>query len=141
MAIIDESLVFLDKDFKSKEEVLKTISDLAIERKISDEEILSDLKAREEMFSTAMGFDIAIPHAKTDKIKETSVIIFRNENHITWGDEEVRLIITILTSDSSGNDHLKLLANISRKLVHEETRQKLMNSDDKSEIVNEILNN
>ena len=76
--LIDENLIFLDLDLKTKSEVLETMADILYkEGKLinSEDEKVKDgfIKAlwdREEAFSTAVGFSFGIPHGKCEFVKD-----------------------------------------------------------------------
>lgn len=139
MTYIKESLIHLNQKYKTQGEVLRAISKISVDEKIASEDIFYDLEKREREYSTAIGQSIAIPHAKTKKIIKPSIIIIRNEEDIIWGDEYIKLIIALLTSDTGGEEHLKLLSSLSRKLMHDSFREKLIRSKSKKEVLEILL--
>lgn len=131
MPFINPNYVQMNKDFTLQEQALAFIADWAAELGLlkRGESILVDLKARETEYSTAIGNGFAIPHAKTNKVKQAAILILKLNQVIEWGEEAVRVIIAII-SPQSGGEHLKLLAGLSRKLMHPEFRQAVIDAED-----------
>ncbi|QCX32865.1 PTS sugar transporter subunit IIA [Caloramator sp. E03] len=146
--MINSDLIFkidnirLDADIKDKLEALKYVSKVAKEAQLTDdeEETLKGLLQRENEFSTGLGDSIAIPHTKWKSIKEAGVIIIKPKIPIEWNaldGQPVSIIIALLTPyDNSGNVHLKLLASLSRSLIDESFKKKIIETDKKEEIFN-----
>ena len=128
--IISKELVHLNLNASSKEDALIQLSKIAAtNNKINNEEAyISAVLKREEEFSTAVGFGVAIPHGKSDAVNEPFFMFARTQN-LDWNSmdgESVDLIflIGVPTSDASST-HLKILAALSRKLMKEPFRNGL----------------
>ncbi|MEU8763542.1 fructose-specific PTS transporter subunit EIIC [Streptomyces sp. NPDC048659] len=81
---------------------------------------------REELSTTALGDGIAIPHAKTDAVVRPVVGYARSETGIDWGapdDVPVRDLFMIAVPERmAGDEHLRLLAALARKLADPDFR-------------------
>lgn len=128
--IISKDLVHLNLEVTTKEEALKQLASIAsANNKINNEaQYIEAVLKREEEFSTAVGFGVAIPHGKSDAVNEPFFMFARTEN-LDWHSmdgEPVDLIflIGVPTSDASST-HLKILAALSRKLMKEPFRNGL----------------
>ena len=101
---------------------------------------IAQVNAREESFPTSIGFSFAIPHGKCAAVKTASLAFARLKNEVQWSeDEKSKYIFLIAVSDKdAGDEHLKILAKISRKIMSEEFREKLKNASNIDEIL-EIL--
>ena len=73
--MIEDNYIFLNEDYKSKQELLSFIAAKAEELNICDtkEGLLEDLLAREAEFSTGLQDGFAIPHARSSHVKKVSV--------------------------------------------------------------------
>lgn len=125
-----ERMLFLTKEIKSKNELFDLIAKKAIETNISDDydAVLQGLKDREEMGTTGFIDGFGIPHCKTDKIKEPSVIFIRSEIPIEWDSMDGKPLtnmFSLLIPEAKASEHLKMLAQISRKLMSEEFRENI----------------
>ena len=133
MKTFKKEYVLLDVDIKTKKEALAFIAAKATEFGISNDQSKTeeDLWVRENEFNTAIGSSIAIPHTKSESINIPVVLIIKTRNLIDWDNENVEIIITFLSpKESKDNIHLTMLSKISRKLVNEEFKDILRESND-----------
>lgn len=134
----------IDLDIKSNEKigVLKElIKKLYDESYISDEDkFLEDVLEREKLGVTGMGNYIAIPHGKSNTVNKAGFAVGVLKNEIEWealDDNGVKIVILLcVPGDTEGaNEHLKMLANITRKLAREEVINSLLKADTKEKVV------
>lgn len=135
--LISQDCITLDNDLRSKEEVVKTLSDnlFLAGRCRYPTKLADDLWAREDVFSTGLGFGFAIPHTKSEHIEQSTISVCRLVKPIMWGDEEAQFVIMLtLNKHAAGDQHMKIFSKLARRIMHEEFRQKLMNSSSIQEI-------
>ncbi|MDD7909847.1 phosphoenolpyruvate--protein phosphotransferase [Pseudovibrio exalbescens] len=129
--LVSQECITLDVDLRSKEEVIKTLSDnlfLAGRCRYRDK-LADDLWAREDVFSTGLGFGFAIPHTKSEHIEQSAISVSRLAQPIQWGDEEAQFIIMLtLNKHAAGDQHMKIFSKLARRIMQEEFRKKLMNA-------------
>lgn len=97
-----------------------------------------DIYAREEQSNTGIGFGVAIPHAKSKHVKKCSIGIGISKSGIEYGSidgNKVNLIFMLAIEGSEKDLHLRALASLSRKLIDEDFRNKLINSTSNEEIL------
>ena len=121
-------------DASSREQVLEVFSNKAKELGFTESDLVPIFLEREKEFSTAFGNGVAIPHAKSSKVLQTGVFVYKSVNAINWDGEEVNLAIAIITPEDSSNVHLQLLSQLSRKLMHSDFRESLLNAETESEV-------
>lgn len=139
--------VFLNIDATDKNQVLRFISEKAMDLNLTEDcgQVYNGLVDRESQFTTNLGEFIAIPHTKNDAVKSPAVLVLKFNEDVVWneGEEKVKLAINLLMpGQAEGNTHLKLLSALSRKLIHEDFKNSLLNSNDVEEIttlINEAL--
>lgn len=93
---------------------------------------------REAEFSTAIGMGIAIPHGKSPGVKFPSLVFARSSQGIDFeamDDAPSYLFFLIAVSEDGGEEHLRVLSTLSRKLMHQELRQKLMQATTYREVL------
>ncbi|MEV5378008.1 fructose-specific PTS transporter subunit EIIC [Streptomyces nondiastaticus] len=99
--------------------------------------------AREELGTTGLGEEIAIPHAKTDAVSEPVVGFARSEEGIEWGaldGTKARLIFMIaVPGAAAGDEHLRILAMLSRKLMDPEFRERLLSAEGEADALVRVL--
>ncbi|WP_413101563.1 fructose-specific PTS transporter subunit EIIC [Streptomyces sp. Inha503] len=108
---------------------------LATTGKVADaEELVRAAFAREDQGTTGLGEEIAIPHAKTDAVTAPVVGFARSPEGIEWGAPDgtkARLVFMIAVPEAdAGDEHLRILALLSRKLMAEEFRERLLGAGD-----------
>ncbi|WP_445520751.1 fructose-specific PTS transporter subunit EIIC [Streptomyces sp. NEAU-174] len=108
---------------------------LAATGKVADaEELVRAAFAREDQGTTGLGEEIAIPHAKTDAVTAPVVGFARSPEGIEWGAPDgtkARLVFMIAVPEAdAGDEHLRILALLSRKLMAEEFRERLLGAGD-----------
>ncbi|WP_367137974.1 MULTISPECIES: fructose-specific PTS transporter subunit EIIC [Streptomyces] len=99
--------------------------------------------AREELGTTGLGEEIAIPHAKTDAVSAPVVGFARSDEGIEWGaldGTRARLIFMIaVPSAAAGDEHLRILAMLSRKLMDPEFRERLLSAESEADALVDVL--
>ena len=144
--ILKSNFIRLDLESSSKEDTIKQLIDLACEEGIvtSKKELFKSVMEREIAFTTNIMEKIAIPHAKSDAVKQAAVIFGRSDNGIKWSEDDdenrkVYLVFLIMVpSAQAGNEHLKILSILARCLSHADFRENLLKAKNKMEI-NEII--
>lgn len=124
----------------TKAEVIDELIDILInDGKVLDkEEFRRAVLKREEEFSTGIGMGIAIPHGKSSAVKEASIVFGRSSKGIDYGsmdDEPAFLFFLIAVPEESSDLHLRALSEISRKLMHNDIREKLFEVDSFEEFI------
>ena len=137
--LIEDNYIFLNEDYKSKQELLSFIAAKAEELNICDtkEGLLKDLLAREDGF--------AIPHARSSHVKKVSVFFIRNKSVLDWetlDDSDVHYLFALLVpKENEGNIHLQMISKLATSLLEDDFKDKVKSTSDKSELKNYILKN
>ncbi len=95
--------------------------------------VFAVLMKRERLGTTGVGNGIAIPHGKLPNLDKLYGLFARLEHPIDFesiDDRPVDLIFLLLAPESSGADHLKALARVSRLLRDKTACEKLRGTDD-----------
>ncbi|MEA3485119.1 MAG: PTS sugar transporter subunit IIA [Candidatus Aerophobetes bacterium] len=137
---------FLDKNSikpklksRTKQEVLEELTDLLDKTgKISNrKEFLKVIREREKLGSTGIGYNIAIPHARSSGTKSLVSAFGINKEGIDFDAldrEPVHLFFMLAAPQNAGGDYLKALAMISRFLKRRRVRQALMEAKTAEEV-------
>lgn len=145
--LIEDNYIFLNEDYKSKQELLSFIAAKAEELNICDtkEGLLKDLLAREAEFSTGLQDGFAIPHARSSHVKKVSVFFIRNKSVLDWetlDDSDVHYLFALLVpKENEGNIHLQMISKLATSLLEEDFKDKIKSTSDKSELKDYILKN
>ena len=93
---------------------------------------------REEEGSTGVGDGIAIPHGKSNIVKEpglVAMVVPEGVEYNALDGKKVNLLFLIAAPDTSDNVHLDVLSRLSTLLMDEEFRKKLLKSKNKDEFL------
>ncbi|MFI5986615.1 fructose-specific PTS transporter subunit EIIC [Streptomyces sp. NPDC051555] len=103
------------------------------------EELVRVALAREAQGTTGLGESIAIPHAKTDAVSRPTVGFARSTEGIEWGaldGTKAQLVFMISVPEAAaGDEHLRILALLSRKLMDADFRARLQSAPDEAAIL------
>jgi mannitol/fructose-specific phosphotransferase system IIA component (Ntr-type) len=104
----------------------------------SQGEILDRVLRRETMMSTGIGSGIAIPHGKAkavDRILAACAISRVGVDFESVDGELAHIFILLVSPESVGTSHVKVLANISRLLKEEAVRKTLREAGSPAELL------
>ncbi len=142
MELIDVNLIDPASAARSKEEAIQQVAAMLEQAgRLSDKSrYISDVYEREKEFSTALGFSFAIPHAKSAGVNVSSLVFLHLKDEVMWDDEPVRYVFGIAApAEQEGNEHLKVLSRIARKIIHEEFLNGLQSAESKEDYLRLIL--
>ncbi|MED1569203.1 PTS fructose transporter subunit IIABC [Bacillus paramycoides] len=92
---------------------------------------------REQESTTGIGMNIAIPHGKSEAVKKPSVVFGIKQSGVDWksldGTEAKLIFMIAVPKESEGNQHLKILQMLSRKLMDDNYRERLLSVQTKEE--------
>lgn len=82
---------------------------------------------REEMGTTAIGMEVAIPHAKSDAVKAPALTAITVPNGVDYGapDGAPCKLLFMIAAPTDGDVHLEVLARLMQMLMDEEFTAKL----------------
>ncbi|HHY80103.1 MAG TPA: PTS sugar transporter subunit IIA [Thermoanaerobacter sp.] len=140
--LINKNLVTLNLEAKNKEEAIIKLAELAQKegKIISVDEYVKSVLEREKAYTTGVGNGIAIPHGKSKTVKEAMIVFGKTSKGIEWDSldgKPVNLIFLLgVPEENVDNVHLKILSQLSRKLMNDSFIEMLK----KAVTVEEILN-
>jgi len=127
--LITKDMIVLDLEAKDKQDTIQKLARLIEkENRLNEfDGFIEQVNIRENQFPTSVGFSVAIPHGKTNSVKTAALAFARLKNEVKWSDEENTKYIFLIAvpEEAAGNQHLKILAQISRKIMREEFRNQL----------------
>ena len=147
-AFVSESNVMLECPATTVDEALAALAEKAVSAGFADDAaaLVDAFKAREAEGTTGLMGGFAIPHAKSDAIREAGVLVARFPAGVSWSSMDSKPItcaIALLTPASqAGTTHLQLLSRVAVMLMDESVRDQLSAASDAAEIarlLNEAL--
>ncbi len=128
--ILKKENIKLGLDSVKRTEAIKMAGELLVESGYVDPDYVDAMLDREKEMSTYIGEGVAIPHgvgAAKKKIKKTGISILQFPDGVDFEGETAYLVIGIA---GVGNEHLKVLANLSELIEEDTGAEKLRTTDD-----------
>ncbi|MDO5704724.1 MAG: PTS sugar transporter subunit IIA [Paracoccus sp. (in: a-proteobacteria)] len=117
----------------SKKRLFQELADLAASvYGLNSAEVLDALQERESLGATGVGHGVAVPHARLHALDKVVGLFIRLEKPMDFDAvdrQPVDLVFALLAPKSTGVDHLKALALVSRTLRDPDLRGKLRAND------------
>jgi multiphosphoryl transfer protein len=139
--LIDPDIIVLGSDNSAKGTVIRElVNTLYADGRTADPDAVEDaVWRREETYSTGIGFGVAIPHCKSGAVQSNSIAFLRPTKPFLWAegdDEPVNMVILLAINDAApGDEHLRIIAMLSRRLMHDEFRQRLLDAPSAADVV------
>ena len=146
LTILDKNCCKVNLKAKNKDEVIRKLASLAKKSTTTDdlteEEIYRYIREREEQGSTGFGNEMAIPHARIKEMKEFLVLCGVSKKGVDFDamdKKRVRIIFLILGPEEAVNEHLKILAALSRLLGLPRVKNELLQAPSEISLFETIL--
>ncbi|MDK6371086.1 fructose PTS transporter subunit IIA [Aerococcus urinae] len=136
-AIVPKDMILLDKTVTDRDAAIHYLIEEAQKAHlVNDLELMEEaVLAREEEISTAVGYQVAIPHGKSEAVNRPFIGFLRLKEGMLWNEsDEVKLVFLIgVPKDNVDNIHLRFIAQLSKNLLDEDFRDFISkeNSQDK----------
>lgn len=143
MSVFSADLINLDLYASDKNEAIRQMAQMVIStgRGSDLEKIVTDVLARDEM-GTPQVDGVAIPHARSSGITQSSVVVARTNGVVFDPDEGpadvLFMILVPEVSDESvnSNEHIEILSGLARRLMNPDFTASLRSTNDADELAN-----
>lgn len=145
--MIRKELVFVNESLSSQKEVIEKLTEEIYKLGLikDKKQFIAAVLKREKEFSTALGYNFAIPHGKSDTVTESFIAYLKTREKFKWNKEDKGEVDTVfmigVPEHEQSITHLRFLSQISRNLMDEEFRKSLRdckNSDETFKLLNQI---
>lgn len=140
--LLSPSHIILNKSPSDKQDLFRQLADkMAVEGYIKSQDsntFIQGLNEREALSTTGIGDGIAIPHIKSKLVAKPIILFLRSEAGIPWDsldDEPEHLVFMIAVPESAESTHLDILTRLCRRLMDDDLRLALMQTQDEKAIV------
>jgi len=136
---LDRSTIAKGLEVGNKKDLINEVVNL-LETKVSGEQLEKIRKAvfeREEIMSTGIGKQLAIPHGKCDSLDEILAGFAVLEECVEFDsidNQPVKMVFLLVGPEDQSSQHIKLLSRISRLMNSSAFREKLLECNDSDEI-------
>jgi fructose-specific phosphotransferase system IIA component len=137
---LDEDLIIVVDKVEGKFTMIERMVDKALKKGIimTREPILHKIREREELESTGVIEGIAIPHARTEAVKDLLIIIGIIKEGLDFNSldgKPVHVVFLIVAPEDAKQKYIKILARISRMCRQEDFRKSLLESNSPAEVI------
>ncbi|MBW7572667.1 PTS sugar transporter subunit IIA [Caproiciproducens faecalis] len=140
--ILDSNIISVGLEADSKEDALRKMSQMLLENKNIDnvDQFVEDIFEREKIGVTGIGNGVAIPHGKSDSVKQVGIAIAVLKTPIKWEtldgkDVKTIFLFCVSNENDAAHDHLFLLSKIAKKIADDEFLAKI----NSAKTVDEVL--
>ena len=142
-ALLRPEAIKLDVQAKQKGPALREVAELLANANCiaNFDSFFQEILERERVSNTALGHDVAIPHARTEQCSEILIAIGRSAEGIDFEAKDglpVRLIFLIGTPKQMVTDYLRVVGNLARLLRQDSVRQQLLEAPDAASFIKAI---
>ena len=143
-SVFSKDLITFELNASDKVDAISQMAQLVVStgRGSDAEQIAKDVLARDEM-GTPQVDGVAIPHARTSGVSQSSVAVARttNKNVIFDADEgPAEVLFMILVPNEAGDEHIAILSSLARRLMDDEFTKALRTTNDPAELVGLLEN-
>ncbi|MCU0345270.1 MAG: PTS sugar transporter subunit IIA [Ignavibacterium sp.] len=138
--LLKPDFIISDLQGNTKEEIINELIDLfKNDPRVEDiEKVRNSVLEREKVMSTGVGKGFAIPHGKTNAVKEIIGAFGKIKEGIDYESLDgnpVNLVFLLVGKDNLISTHIKLLSRISRLMNKDDFRHRLAEANSADEIV------
>ncbi|PIE04013.1 MAG: PTS sucrose transporter subunit IIABC [Spirochaetales bacterium] len=142
--VLRPETVHLGLSGTSKDAIIEEMVDIMSDAfpQMDKEAVLSAVLAREAQMSTGMKNGIAIPHGKTDAVKQLYAAIGISREGVDFeclDNKPARIFVMTASPASRTGPHLQFLAEVSRLLSRSELRTRILEAESSRELLNIFL--
>ena len=139
MSVFSTELITFSLTATDKVDAISQMAQLVVSagRGSDADQITKDVLARDEM-GTPQVDGVAIPHARTSGVSESSVAVARSTNKNVIFDEDegaAEVLFMILVPNDAGDEHITILSSLARRLMDDEFTKALRVTNDAAELV------
>ncbi|MEN9752932.1 MAG: hypothetical protein RL670_623 [Actinomycetota bacterium] len=133
--LVQSAGILLGVTASSREEAVTLCGSTLLKLGVIEPEYVSAMWEREQIFSSYVGREVAIPHGTDEArkyVKQAQVVMIRFAKPIDWEGEPVLLCFGIA---AAGDEHGGILGNIADILLDDTSYQKLLDETDVNKII------
>jgi fructose-specific phosphotransferase system IIA component len=143
-ALTNSALINLQTTFTDRDTAIKALAEQLYQQgKLHNkEEYLVSVFEREEHGATALGEGLAVPHGKSDAVKEASFAVATLKNTLPWPGmdedeiEDVNLIFLLaIPNAQAGSTHMKILTDLTSALIDDDTREAILKATSAQDLI------
>lgn len=135
--ILREENIQLHVDVHDKEAAIRHVGEILVNNGYITNNYINKMIKREEIATTYIGNQVAIPHGtedSRDEVQQTGIAVITVPNGIDFGDNNIAKVIIGIAG--KGDEHLEVLSNIAIVCSEEVNVQRIIEATSKQDILN-----
>lgn len=135
--VLSANNITLNETFATKEEAIRGVGAILVNNGYVEPEYIDSMLEREELTTTYIGNNVAIPHGTEDSkksVKETGISLITVPEGVDFGDGNLAQVIIGIAG--KGDEHLEVLSNIAIVCSEEENVRKIAEATTTEEVLN-----
>ena len=142
-SLININSINLNETVKDKNDAINKLVDIMFKGgNIKDKELYKQaILERENLSTTGIGNEIAIPHAKTSAVLNTGIAIMIVKDGVDYealDGENTKLFFMIGAPDTGEDEHLQVLSKLSTLIMNPKFKDNILNATSPQEVLNII---
>lgn len=140
LTVLNEKNIMLNVAKETKNESIERVGNLLVQNGYVEKEYIEGMKKREADITTYIGNGIAIPHGMNQYvkyIKKSGIVIAQYPDGVDFGEGNTAYLVIGIAGKN--DDHMTILSKIAIACHDEENVKKLIESKDKSKMINIIM--
>jgi fructose-specific phosphotransferase system IIA component len=138
--LLDEDLILILEKVEDKFKLIEIMVDKTLGKGliVTREPILDKIREREELESTGVVEGIALPHARTEAVKDLLLVVAVVKEGLDFkalDGKPVYIVFLIVAPEEAKKKYINVLARISRMCRQEEFRKALREAESPSSIL------
>lgn len=137
--LLKENSIKINANVETKDDAISTL--VSLHEKCGNIENTSQFKQeildRESLGTTAVGMEVAIPHAKSQVVKSPALAAITLQNGVDYGapDGNPCKLVFMIAATTDGDVHLEVLARLMQLLMDEDFTAKLKSAKSSAEFL------
>jgi PTS system fructose-specific IIC component len=136
---MNKDLIFVTDKVKGKYELLEDMVDRTLGKGVimTREPIIHEIKKREKLESTGVIEGVAIPHARTEAVKDLLLEIAIVKDGLDFeslDNKPVYIVFLIVAPEEARKKYIRVLARISRMCRQKDFRERLKDADSPEDV-------
>lgn len=145
--MLSKDIVFLDQEYKTSEELLKSIADKLLEKGYVKESFKDAILQREQEYPTAIGtekYNLAIPHTDSEHVNKPGIAFVKLNNKCQFKEmctnNDIGVDMAFILLVTQKEEQVNLLSKLMGLFSDTEFLESLYNEKDPT-IIEKVLNN
>ncbi len=137
--LFKRDLMFLNMNFKSREETMSYIAEQLMQQSLVEEPFLSSIYKREEVAPTSYGNLVAIPHPITPQSSQTFLTVCTLQEPIMWKDKPVQFVCVLCVKKNSQEDLQFMYEALGRIVASRPLVERLIKAKNYDEFMDQLI--